>query len=35
MWDLIRQEADDRGETSTDVILRALREHFRSYPSGD
>lgn len=29
LWDAVKQEAVRRGETATDVVRRALREHLR------
>ena len=29
LWDAVKQEAARRGETATDVVRRALREHLR------
>lgn len=34
LWDALRRAADDRGETVTDVVLRALRRYVREYPGG-
>lgn len=31
LWDALRERADERGETVTDVILRALRLYLRTY----
>jgi hypothetical protein len=31
LWDAVRRIASDRGETITDVILRALRRYVREY----
>jgi predicted DNA-binding protein len=33
LWEQILRIAKDRGETATDVILRAIRQHVRNYPS--
>lgn len=29
LWDLVEREADDRVETATDVVLRAVTLYFR------
>lgn len=34
IWAALRRIADERGETITDVILRAIRQYLRAYPSG-
>lgn len=34
VWDALRQRADERGETMTDVVLRALRAYLREYDEG-
>jgi len=31
LWEALRERADERGETVTDVILRALRAYLREY----
>jgi predicted DNA binding CopG/RHH family protein len=31
LWDAVKRKAADRGETVTDVILRALRRYLRDY----
>lgn len=31
VWDALRRRADERGETVSDVILRAIRLHLREY----
>lgn len=31
VWEALRQRADERGETVTDVVLRALRRYLREY----
>lgn len=31
LWDALRARADERGETVTDVVLRALRVYLREY----
>jgi predicted DNA binding CopG/RHH family protein len=31
LWQAVKQKAADRGETVTDVILRALRAYLRDY----
>lgn len=31
MWDALRLRADERGETVTAVVLRALRQYLREY----
>jgi hypothetical protein len=31
IWDALRARADERGETITDVVLRALRAYLREY----
>lgn len=31
LWEALRARADERGETVTDVILRAIRTHLREY----
>lgn len=31
LWEALRIRADERGETVTDVILRALRLYVRDY----
>jgi hypothetical protein len=31
MWEALRVRADERGETITDVILRAIRLYLRNY----
>jgi len=32
LWATLRAVADERGETITDVILRAIRQYLRHYP---
>jgi hypothetical protein len=32
LWAILRRIADERGETITDVILRALRQYVGHYP---
>lgn len=32
LWDEVLRIADDRRETATDVVLRALRDYVRRYP---
>ena len=32
IWDEVRRKASDRGETITDVILRALKQYLRDPP---
>ena len=32
LWDAVKRIAADRGETVTDVILRALEVYVRSWP---
>jgi NRPS condensation-like uncharacterized protein len=31
VWDALRERADERGETVTDVVLRAIRAYLREY----
>lgn len=31
LWEALRSRADERGETVTDVILRAIRFYLREY----
>jgi len=31
LWDALRERADERGETVTAVVLRALRAYLREY----
>lgn len=31
VWQALRQRADERGETVTDVVLRAIRLYLREY----
>lgn len=31
LWEAVKRKAADRGETVTDVILRALRRYLRDY----
>jgi predicted DNA binding CopG/RHH family protein len=31
LWEAVKRKASDRGETVTDVILRALRRYLRDY----
>jgi predicted DNA binding CopG/RHH family protein len=31
LWEAAKRKASDRGETVTDVILRALRRYLRDY----
>lgn len=31
LWEELRRRADERGETVTDVILRAIRAYLREY----
>lgn len=31
LWEAVKQKAAERGETVTDVILRALRRYVRDY----
>lgn len=31
LWDALRARADERGETVTDVVLRAIRLYLREY----
>lgn len=31
MWEALRARADERGETVTDIVLRALRQYLREY----
>lgn len=31
VWEALRARADERGETITDVVLRALRAYLREY----
>lgn len=31
IWEALRVRADERGETVTDVVLRALRAYLREY----
>ena len=33
IWDAAKRVAADRGETVTDVILRALKRYVREHPS--
>jgi len=35
LWDAVKRAAADRGETVTDVILRALRRYVREHPLED
>lgn len=35
LWEAAQRVAADRGETVTDVILRALRRYVREYPFND
>lgn len=34
LWEALRTRADERGETVTDVVLRALRLYLRTYDGG-
>jgi predicted DNA binding CopG/RHH family protein len=31
LWEAVKEKAADRGETVTDVILRALKRYLRDY----
>jgi hypothetical protein len=31
LWDAVKRKAADRGETVTDVIIRALKRYLRDY----
>ena len=33
LWEAAKRAASDRGETVTDVILRALEQYVRSWPN--
>jgi uncharacterized protein (DUF1778 family) len=35
VWEAARRAAADRGETLTDVIVRALIRYAREHPTGD
>jgi hypothetical protein len=32
LWQAVKRAAADRGETITDVIIRALKRYLRDYP---
>lgn len=34
IWNALRERADERGETMTAVVLRALRLYLRQYDDG-
>ena len=34
LWEAVQRIAADRGETATDVILRATTQYVRLYPAG-
>jgi hypothetical protein len=35
LWTALRARADERGETVTDVVRRALRRYLREYDDGE
>jgi len=35
LWDAVLRIAEDRAETATDVVVRALRRYVRLYPAED